>query len=533
MMTYQRLKRDPTSTLQRKNNDLVEELFKNLVISSTEKNRLKTDAATSPRIYGLPKIHKEGYPLRPICSSVNAPSSQLCKYITNILKKITANSPYNVRDSVQFRDKIKNLTIKDDERLCSFDVVSLFPSIPVDLALKIIEDRWNEITIHTDMSKSLFLNILKFCIKDNRYFKYDGKIYAQKKGLPMGSPASPIVADIVMEKLLDTCIGNLTKKPKILTKYVDDLFSIVPECEIELIMNGLNSFHRNIKFTMEKEIDSRLPYLDTLVIRDNNRLKIDWFQKPTASGRIINFFSKHPKRVIVNTANNLIKRVLNISDDEFHRKNKEKIKHILRNNSFPTKFAKKLIRNFEKLNPTYIISTETPSIYKALTYVPKISERLEKSKLFDAEKYKMAHKTTHNLGKLYSNTKDRIDKWEESNVIYKIPCNGKENEICKKVYIGTTKNKLKSRIAAHKSDQKIRNISTQKTALTAHCANTHHSPNLDDVQILQREENYKRRYMLEMLNIIKIPTTARMNFKADVEGSSAQQFRYLVNKERQ
>ncbi|GBP04595.1 hypothetical protein EVAR_91310_1 [Eumeta japonica] len=50
-----------------------------------------------------------------------------------------------------------------------------------------------------------------------------------RKGLPMGSPASPVVADIVMEELLDCCIEKLAIRPKIITKYVDDLFCVVSE----------------------------------------------------------------------------------------------------------------------------------------------------------------------------------------------------------------------------------------------------------------------------------------------------------------
>lgn len=172
MMTYQRINKDPTSNLQKQNNQLVEELFTNNIISQTQRRQMKTEVSTAPRIYGLPKIHKQGYPLRPICSSINAPSTELCKYMVNILKNLTEDSKYNVKDSMQFKKKIKDLTIHDDEKMISFDVVSLFPSIPVDLALKIIEEKWNDIQEYTNMTKSLFLRIIKFCIKDNRYFKY-------------------------------------------------------------------------------------------------------------------------------------------------------------------------------------------------------------------------------------------------------------------------------------------------------------------------------------------------------------------------
>lgn len=530
MMTYRRSTKDPTSGLQKKNNELVEELFRNKIITEIEKKRLKTETAIAPRIYGLPKIHKDGYPLRPICSSINSPSTRLCKYMTGILRTITDDSKYNVKDSMQFKEKLINVNLGEDEKLVSFDVVSLFPSIPVDLALKIIEDRWEEITKHTKIPKDLFLKIMKFCIKDNRYFSYNNKIYTQTKGLPMGSPASPIVADIVMEKLLDTVISNLAVKPKILTKYVDDLFIILRDSAIDEVLTKFNGFHQNIKFTVEKEINSRLPYLDILIIRGNNGLKTDWYQKPTASGRIVNFFSKHPKRIIINTAKNLINRILNLSDIEFHKNNLRKIRDILSDNNFPIKLTNKLISDYQKSKEKCIRASETPFIYKTLTYVPGISERFENLKLFKDQNIKIAHKTENNLTQIYSKTKDKIPKMEKSNVIYRIPCTGRENENCDQMYVGTTKNKLKTRISAHKSDQKLKLSNfKQKTALTNHCVQNKHKPDFDNVQILQTENNYKRRYMLEMLHIINLPPDKRMNFKVDTL-NCALSYRHLITK---
>ncbi|KNE86843.1 hypothetical protein PSTG_19790, partial [Puccinia striiformis f. sp. tritici PST-78] len=50
IMTYNVLKRDPTSTLQTKNNNLVEKLFKNNVIDERDKQLLSKNAM-APRIY--------------------------------------------------------------------------------------------------------------------------------------------------------------------------------------------------------------------------------------------------------------------------------------------------------------------------------------------------------------------------------------------------------------------------------------------------------------------------------------------------
>lgn len=528
--TYKLVNRDPTTKLQTKNNNLVEELFRTKIITSLEKNKLKTNISSAPRLYGLPKIHKQQYPLRPICSFINSPSYELCKYITNILKKITENSKYNVKDSLQFRDKIKSLKIQYDEKLISLDVVSLFPSIPIDIALDIVEEKWDVIKEYTKIEKNLFMRILNFCITENRYFKYDKSIYVQLKGLPMGSPASPIMADIVMEKLLDTCIGKLSVKPKIITKYVDDLFCIASDHSINDIMTTFNSFHNDIQFTIEKECNSKIAYLDTLVIRRGDSLLIDWYQKPTSSGRLINYYSKHPKRIIINTAKNFIERILKISDTEFHNTNIERIKDILSNNNYQIQLTSSLIRQYNNRNNLITRTITEPKIYKSLTYVPLVSERLEKSKIYDHKKYVMAHKMYNTLGKLFSNTKDKIDKLDFSNLVYKIPCGDNDNENCNKVYVGTTKNKLKSRIAGHKSDYKYMNTTlTQKTALSLHCSNSNHCPDFKNTVILNTENGYRRRLMLEMLQIIKVPITQRIIYKVDT-ANVAQNYRYLVNR---
>lgn len=374
------------------------------------------------------------------------------------------------------------------------------------------------------------MELLLFCIKETRYFNYDDRIYEQRKGMPMGSPASPIMADIVMEILLDTTFETLTEKPKILTKYVDDIFVIIKRTEVDNTLKALNSFHSQLKFTVEEEKNYRLPYLDCVVIRKDGNIKIDWYQKPTASGRLINFHSKHPRRTIINTASNFINRVLQISDVEFHKKNKDKIRTILKMNSFPQNTIDNLLIRAVLQPPRSTDNTRQVKIYKPTTYVPGLAERIIHSNIYDKDKYVLAPRSSYTLNKLFSRTKTRIQKEDKPNVVYSIQCNGDKTNICQKVYVGTTMNKLRTRISGHKSDLKAhyRPIE-QKTALAAHCALTGHRPNLDDVKILAEEKYYSRRLFQEMLHIIDVPAEKRLNYKRDTE-RCAQAYRHTIDK---
>ncbi|XP_067629484.1 uncharacterized protein [Eurosta solidaginis] len=241
-LTMYRIQRqDPTARLQSKNNNIVDKIYRMNVITKVEKNKLTTTTALPPLIYGLPKTHKQGTPLRPICSAVGSPAHNLCKYIADILKNVTVNSSYNIKNTLDFKGKINNSYIYDDERLISFDVISPFPSIPTQLALDIIIRKWTTIEKHTKLPKKMFIEMLKFFIEDNRYFKFNDKIYTQLKGLPMGSPTSPVIADIVMEKLLENTMKKLTRVPRLVTKYVDGLFAIINEDEVQNTLDALNS----------------------------------------------------------------------------------------------------------------------------------------------------------------------------------------------------------------------------------------------------------------------------------------------------
>ncbi|XP_046400869.1 uncharacterized protein LOC124167115 [Ischnura elegans] len=105
--TYRRIPRDPTDIIARRTSKLIKEM--NLP-PETAKNLLP-QAPVPPRFYGLPKIHKEGTPLRPIVSAINSPKYYVAKYLTGILTPFLGLSEHHVKNSLEFVNTLKGIRL--------------------------------------------------------------------------------------------------------------------------------------------------------------------------------------------------------------------------------------------------------------------------------------------------------------------------------------------------------------------------------------------------------------------------------------
>ena len=97
----------------------------------------------------------------------------------------------------------------------SYDVTALFTSIPVPSAVDIIKKKLEqdaELPNRTIMPADTILELLGFCL-NNTYFVFHGTFYEQTKGAAMGSPISPIIANIFMEAFKNRAITAALHHP--------------------------------------------------------------------------------------------------------------------------------------------------------------------------------------------------------------------------------------------------------------------------------------------------------------------------------
>ena len=209
----------------------------------------------TPRIYGSPKIHKPEVPLRPIVSFVTSPSYQLSKYLADILSPLVDRTPSHVKDSNEFVAFIGSQVL-DDEMMVSFDVVSLFTNVPIDLAIKVAKSYLLEddtLEDHTLLSVDEIISLLELCLNAT-YLQFRGSYYRQIHGTAMGSPVSVVVANLIMEDVEQRALVTFPgEKPRFWKRYVDDTFTAIRPSLLQEFHDHLNSIVGSIQFTYEVE----------------------------------------------------------------------------------------------------------------------------------------------------------------------------------------------------------------------------------------------------------------------------------------
>jgi len=325
----------------------------------------------------------------------------------------------------------------------------------------------------------------------------------------MGSPLSPILADIVMDDLETNCLRNLNFTIHTYYRYVDDIFLIIPMTKIIGLLTTFNSYHPRLKFTYEVENNNSLSFLDVLLVRSDNMLISNWYRKSTFSGRYINFYSNHPPQYKLNTITNLVDHAILLSDAQFHKDNIRIVKDILGNNGYPKHIINKRINDRCKniaFNKEKSMSKEDNKGYTLMVpFVDKASHDLKRilKNLIDV-RFTIPKK----LNCLIKKGKDQLNKAQVTEVVYKLNCKN-----CDKVYIGQTKRHLGTRVKEHLNN--IKSTSNNYSVVSNHRLLFNHDFQWDKPNILHKERNRNKREIAEMFLIKKHDNN--INLQKDTE----------------
>ena len=105
----------------------------------------------------------------------------------------------------------------------------------------------------------------------------------------MVSILDPTLANMFMVELEQNIISTLSKDISLWKRYVDDTICFVNSNRISHVLESLNSFHSNIKFTVEIEKGNKIAFLDILLIRYKDLINTTVYRKKTNTDLYINW----------------------------------------------------------------------------------------------------------------------------------------------------------------------------------------------------------------------------------------------------
>ena len=211
---------------------------------------------------------------------------------------------YNVRNHKKIVNYVQSFAISENKTLVSFDIVTLFTSVPTDETLDLVLQL---LTSDESLSSRTFLDNfdkaigLKHCFSS--VFSYKNFFFKQIFGTSMGSCISLIIASLYMERVEHTAVTTFHTPQSLWLRYVGNRFCILNKDHINDFYSGLNSICSHIQFTIDKEHNFSLPFFDVLIKRNScngcttiySLLSTTINRKPTHINRYLHFMSHHPK----------------------------------------------------------------------------------------------------------------------------------------------------------------------------------------------------------------------------------------------
>ena len=270
-------------------------------INTLTKINVKIDKCELPTFYWLPKLHKRPYKSRFISNSSHCSTTILSKHITSALTAVkdhvmkysetafsnsNVNYFWSIKNSSEVIEKLRLRNFQGSQ-VSSFDFSTLYTSLPHDLikakVLSLVNwcfNRESKSYLCTSLKAGFFSNkkydsyrcwsCAELCeaftfLMENIYVQFDGMVYQQIVGIPMGTNCAPLIADLFLYCYERDFMSDLQKSKRHdiidmfndTSRYLDDIFTIDnPEFEkyipdiypAELQLNKANTSDKETSF---------------------------------------------------------------------------------------------------------------------------------------------------------------------------------------------------------------------------------------------------------------------------------------------
>jgi hypothetical protein len=353
------------------------------LINKIEK-QTKTKGFKVPVMYLLPKIHKTPIGVRPIVPSFPWITHTISKYVDKELREFIDDFSHDLPDTPTLIRALETYPFEPnyDYFICAYDVINMYGNIDFNEATQTIINHFCDTQSTEAAGRVLALLGLARWVNNYAFVSHGNVVYAQRKGLAMGTPMAPTIARLFaccVEKtnvhlgvpidgvFLDADDEHFEEYDYLtrleytfqIFRYIDDGFTIfkVPRYEgtfrysrviaIELqehFDKSLRKLYRNcnsINITIDHGLHGQQAVMLDLVVRIvdeeyNLRFDIAPFDKPMNKHLYTDPATYFPNKYIFNWINGENQRLIrNSSEESHHRQAKNNFIKYLKQRHYP------------------------------------------------------------------------------------------------------------------------------------------------------------------------------------------------------
>ena len=327
---------------------------------------------------------------------------------------------------------------------------------------------------------------------DDTFLSFRGMVYRQAQGTAMGSPVSVVVVNLVMEDIEERALSTFhSPPPRFWKRYIDDTCTALHPDLIEPFHSHLNSIEPCVQFTVEKESDGRLAFLDIQLVRGvDGTVTTSMYRIAAHTNQYLSFDSHHPVSHKVAVVRTLMTRADDLSSSGVERAQEEKeVTTALKENGYPSGF---IHRHSCPPRPRPPADDMRPRTYVTLPYIGGLSEAIRR--ILRPLEIQVVFRRLTTFRQVLVHPKDPVSMKERKGVVYSIPCTARP-----KVYIGQTGRCLKLRLKEH--DRALKNGDVAASAVAEHTWTTGHGMDLSKSTVLDCHPHTTTRCLLESWHI--------------------------------
>ena len=503
---------DLTEKISREGREIIAKMVTNGEITKEYGRRLKPNDCRAPRLTGYPKVHKTDVPLRGVVSFIKSPYEAVAKAMVPILRSLQGRSGHYIKNSRQLKDIVKTWTIEEDEILVSYDVEKLYPSIPIQKALELIEcllkckANLKEVTTFSIRS---IMKLLRW-IFALTYCEYGGKHYVLDCG-PIGLSVVGEVAIIYMEDFQMRTKSERFPELENWPWYVDDSVLKCKREKASEILKHINGIEPNtIKFTKEEEENNKLAVLDLElnVNRTEKKIECNVHYKKTNTNITIKKTSNHKESIKTGVIKGYADRARTLCDPKYLEDEMKNIEAVFEDNGYTKVEIRKAMEEKGRNEETNNAEEDTRGMV-VMQNIPNFTPKF--NQIARKHGFRVANKTENKVKDLISTAKTPLGD-KNMNVVYHIPCNC--NKYC---YVGETDRKWETRKKEHQNKVRLtkddlqqgqaeraaRRMNDRDGGLAKHATLCSKEIDWDRARIVGKERSWTQRKYLEGIESLR------------------------------